>query len=120
MTTNEIENHRAGDEDLRGLRARGRRVHPRPARDDARFVSNLDPIVPWAGEFLGQGQRGPVLPGHRRLSGRDGPPGEPPWSPKTKPVVATGDVSFSVRETGKIGSSSWVYIFKLANGQVQS
>ena len=35
-------------------------------------------------------------------------------------VVATGDVSFSVRETGKIGSSSWVYIFKLANGQVQS
>jgi hypothetical protein len=31
-----------------------------------------------------------------------------------------GDVSFSVRGTGKIGSSSWVYIFTLANGRVQS
>jgi ketosteroid isomerase-like protein len=35
-------------------------------------------------------------------------------------VVATGDVSFHVRESGRAGSSKWVYIFKLANGQVQS
>ena len=35
-------------------------------------------------------------------------------------IVATGDVSFEVRETGKAGSSKWVYIWKLANGQVQS
>ena len=35
-------------------------------------------------------------------------------------VVATGEVSFRVRETGKAGSSSWVYIWQLANGAVQS
>ena len=35
-------------------------------------------------------------------------------------VVATGDVSFNVRETGKAGSSKWVYIWKLANGRVHS
>jgi DNA-directed RNA polymerase specialized sigma24 family protein len=35
-------------------------------------------------------------------------------------VVATGDVTFRVRENGKAGSSKWVYIWKLANGQVQS
>jgi ketosteroid isomerase-like protein len=35
-------------------------------------------------------------------------------------VVAMGDVSFQVRETGKAGSSSWVYIFKLADGRVRS
>jgi ketosteroid isomerase-like protein len=35
-------------------------------------------------------------------------------------VVAMGDVSVHVRETGRAGSSKWVYIWKLANGQVQS
>lgn len=35
-------------------------------------------------------------------------------------VVAAGDDSFLVRETGKAGSSKWVYNFKLAGGQVQS
>ncbi|MGB6059314.1 MAG: nuclear transport factor 2 family protein [Microthrixaceae bacterium] len=35
-------------------------------------------------------------------------------------VVASGDVSFSVRGSGKPGSSKWVYIFKLADGRVQS
>ena len=35
-------------------------------------------------------------------------------------VVATGDVRFRVRETGREGSSSWVYIFKLTDGKVRS
>lgn len=34
--------------------------------------------------------------------------------------MASGDVSFSVRGSGKPGSSKWVYIFKLADGRVQS
>ena len=31
-------------------------------------------------------------------------------------VVALGDVSFSVRSTGEAGNSSWVYIWKLRDG----
>lgn len=33
-------------------------------------------------------------------------------------VVAMGDVSFRVRSTGKPGQSSWVYVWKLRDGQV--
>ena len=35
-------------------------------------------------------------------------------------VVARGGVNFRVRSTGKAGSSEWVYIWKLRNGQVYS
>jgi ketosteroid isomerase-like protein len=35
-------------------------------------------------------------------------------------VVAMGDVTFRVRETGRAGTSSWVYIWKLARGGIQS
>lgn len=87
--------------------------------DDARFVSHLDPIVPWAGEFSGKDN---VARFFQALGGSVDVTDHPVNAvvAQDDTVVAMGDVSFSVRETGKIGSSSWVYIFKLANGQVQS
>lgn len=87
--------------------------------NEARFVSHLDPVVPWAGDFKGKEE---VSRFFQALGGSVEVTGHPVNSIVTQgdTVVAMGDVSFRVRETGKAGSSSWVYIFKLADGRVQS
>ena len=80
--------------------------------DDVRFVSRLDPVVPWAGEFSGKDD----VAGFFQAMGSSVEVGDHPVSAlvaEGDTVVATGDVSFRVRETGKTGSSCWVYIFKL-------
>ena len=87
--------------------------------DDVRFTSHLDPTVPWAGEYSGKDN---VARYFEALGGAveviDHPVNALVAQDNT--VVAMGDVTFRVRETGKAGSSSWVYIWKLANGEVQS
>jgi uncharacterized protein len=87
--------------------------------DDVRFTSHLDPTVPWAGEYSGKDN---VARYFEALGGAveviDHPVNALVAQGNT--VVAMGDVTFRVRETGKAGSSSWVYIWKLANGEVQS
>lgn len=87
--------------------------------DDVRFKSHLDPVVPWAGEFSGKTE---VLRYFQALGGSAEVAGHPVHSllAQGDTVVATGDVTFRVRGTGKEGASSWVYIFKLAEGKVQS
>ena len=87
--------------------------------EDARFVSHLDPIVPWAGEFKGKdGVAGFFQALGSSVEVADHPVADIVADGDT--VVATGEVTFRVRATGKPGSSSWVYIFKLANGRVHS
>jgi ketosteroid isomerase-like protein len=87
--------------------------------DDARFVSHLDSSVPWAGEYSGKDE---VASYFQALGGSVEVADHPVDTlvAQGDTVVATGDVSFRVRETGKAGSSRWVYIFTLADGQVQS
>ena len=87
--------------------------------DDARFVSHLDARVPWAGEYSGTHE---VARYSQALGGSVEVADHPVNAivAQGDTVVAAGGVSFVVRETGKAGSSEWVYIFKLANGQVQS
>ena len=87
--------------------------------DDVRFVSHLDPTVPWAGEYSGKDN---VARFFQALGSSVQVADHPVTAlvAQGDTVVATGDVSFHVRETGKAGSSKWVYIWKLANGQVQS
>ena len=87
--------------------------------DDVRFTSHLDHIVPWAGEYSGKDN---VIQVFQALGGSVEVADHPVTSivAQGDTVVATGDVSFRVRETGKPGSSKWVYIWKLADGQVQS
>ena len=119
MNTNEIENT---ERVTRIFEAFGRGDIPHildQLADDARFVSHLDPIVPWAGEYTGKDN---VARFFQALGGSVDVADHPVHAivAQGDTVVATGDVSFSVRETGKAGSSSWVYIFKLANGQVLS
>ena len=119
MTTNEIENT---DRVERIFEAFGRgdiAYILDQLADDVRFVSHLDPIVPWAGEFAGkdnvarffQALGGSVEVSDHSVNG---------IVAQCDTVVAMGDVSFSVRETGKTAASSWVYIWKLADGQVRS
>jgi len=87
--------------------------------DDARFVSHLDPRVPWAGEYSGKQE---VARYFQALGGSVEVADHPVDTlvAQGDTVIAAGDVSFLVRETGKAGSSKWVYVFKLADGQVQS
>ena len=87
--------------------------------DDVRFESHLDPIVPWAGEFSGKDNVARFF----QALGSSVEVADHPVNAliaQGDTVVAMGDVSFSVRETGKAGSSSWVYIWKLGNGEIQS
>jgi uncharacterized protein len=87
--------------------------------DEVRFVSHLDAIVPWAGEYSGKHDAARFF---QALGGSVEVTDHPVNAivAQGDTVVATGDVSFHVRENGKAGSSKWVYIWKLANGQVQS
>ena len=87
--------------------------------DDVRFVSHLDPIVPWAGDFVGKDN----VARYFQAIGSSVEVTDHPVNAlvaQGDTVVAMGEVGFRVRATGKVGSSSWVYIFKLANGEVQS
>src|SRR5690349_18183087 len=85
--------------------------------DDVRFASHLEPIVPWAGEYSGKQD---VLRVFQALGGSVEVTGHPVDAlvAQGDTVVATGDVSFHVRESGKPGSSRWVYIWKLSNCRV--
>lgn len=87
--------------------------------DDVRFTSHLDASVPWAGEFSGKAN---VASFFQALGGAVEVADHPVTSlvAQGNTVVATGDVSFRVRESGKSGTSAWVYIWKLADGKVQS
>src|SRR5690606_36534250 len=94
--------------------------------DDAKFVSYLDPVVPWSGEFQGKGQ---VLQYFQALGGSVEVSDHP-----VEHVLAQGDdvrgqgdvvsgqgiVSFTVRETGRRGSSTGVYVFTFADDKVRS
>ena len=87
--------------------------------DDVRFVSHLHPNVPWAGEYTGKQDVARFF----QALGSSVEVADHPVNAlvaQGDTVVATGDVSFHVRESGAAGSSKWVYIFKLTNGQVQS
>jgi ketosteroid isomerase-like protein len=87
--------------------------------EDALFVGHLDPIVPWSGEYQGKAQ---ILQYFQRLGGAVEVSGHPIdyVMAQDDTVTAQGSVSFTVRETGKPGSSTWVYVLKLADGKVRS
>src|SRR5207253_864845 len=87
--------------------------------DDVQWVSHLDPIVPWAGDFSGK-QRVPrffenIYSSVEVLS----------FEPQE--FVAQGDVVVSIgtfgcrsNATGKSANTRWVFIWKFANGKVSS
>jgi ketosteroid isomerase-like protein len=87
--------------------------------DDTRFVGHLDASVPWAGVYEGKQE----VARYFQAMGTSVEVGAHPVDTvvaQGDTVIATGDVSFKVRESGKSGSSEWVYIFKLTDGRVRS
>jgi ketosteroid isomerase-like protein len=85
--------------------------------DDVRFQARLDPIVPWSGEYTGKSS---VVNYFQALGGAV-EVGEHPVNQlvaQDDTVVAIGDVNFRVRETGNHGSSSWIYVWKVRDGQI--
>lgn len=87
--------------------------------DDAMFVSHLDPVVPWSGRYQGKSQ---ILQYFQALGGSVEIGDHPVEQVMAQGdvVVGRGGVSFTVRETRKPGSSTWVYVFTFANGKVRS
>jgi len=87
--------------------------------DDVHWVAHLDPSVPWSGDYSGKAN----VPGFfQALGGSVEVTGHPvnQLVAQGDTVVALGDVSFTVRTTGKAGSSSWVYVWGLRDGKVSS
>jgi ketosteroid isomerase-like protein len=119
MTTNEIENTKQVTKIFEAFGRGDVGYILDQLADDIRFVSHLDPIVPWAGEYSGKDD---VARFFQALGSSVEVADHPVTAlvAQGDTVVATGEVSFHVRETGRAGSSKWVYIWKLANGQVQS
>ncbi len=87
--------------------------------DDVQFVAHLDASVPWSGEYSGKDN---VIKFFQAPGGSIDVSDHPVTQlvAQGDTVVALGDVSFAVRSTGKTSSSSWVYIWKLRDGQVYS
>lgn len=85
--------------------------------DDVRFVSHLDPVVPWAGEFTGKAD---VTRYFQALASAVEVENHPVTSLVTEDdtVIARGDVRFRVRATDTPGASSWIYVFTLRDGAV--
>ncbi len=85
--------------------------------DDALFLSHLDPVVPWSGAYQGKGQ---ILQYFQALGGSVEVSDHPVEQviAHGDVVVARGSVRFTVRKTGKAGSSTWVYVFTFAGDKV--
>jgi ketosteroid isomerase-like protein len=87
--------------------------------DDVHWVSRLEPIVPWSGDYSGKAN----VPKFFQALGSDIDVSAHPVHQivaQGDTVVATGDVSFRRRSTGKAGESAWVYIFKVREGRIAS
>jgi len=85
--------------------------------DDVRFVAHLEAAVPWSGDYAGKTN---VVDFFQALGGAVEVTAHPvnELVAHGDTVVAMGDVSFRTRGTGKPGESSWVYVWKLRDGQV--
>jgi ketosteroid isomerase-like protein len=85
--------------------------------DDVHWVAHLDPSVPWSGDYSGKAN---VPPFFEALGGSIDVAGHPvnQLVAQDDTLVALGDVSFSVRSTGRTGDSSWVYVWTLRDGKI--
>ena len=85
--------------------------------DDVMFAARLDGVVPWSGEYAGKSN---VSNFFQALGSAVEVTAHPvnELVAHGDTVVAMGDVSFRVRDTGREGASSWVYVWRLRDGRV--
>ena len=87
--------------------------------DDVRWVTHLDPIVPWSGEYLGKANV-PKFFGAINDSGETTAfsPGE--FIAQGDTVVSVGEFGYKVKATGKSDLGPWVFIWKFRDGKISS
>lgn len=87
--------------------------------DDVRWVSHLEAVVPWSGDFSGKTN----VP--KFFEAIDGSVQTTSFTPRdfiaqADSVVSTGEYGCTVNSTGKTSLTPWVFIWKLRDGKVSS
>jgi ketosteroid isomerase-like protein len=84
-----------------------------------RWVTHLDPIVPWSGEHLGKANV-PKFFGAINDSGETTAfnPGE--FIAQGDTVVSVGEFGYKAKATGKSDLGPWVFIWKFRDGRISS
>jgi ketosteroid isomerase-like protein len=87
--------------------------------DDVRWITHLDPIVPWNGDYSGK-DRVPTF--FAAIFGSvDVEAFEPQeWIAQGDTVVSIGEFAFRARSTGRSARTRWVFIWKFRGSQICS
>ena len=87
--------------------------------DDVRWVTHLEPIVPWSGDFSGKTYV-PRFFDAIATSVQTTAFTPQEFIAQADTVVSTSEYGCTVNATGKISLTPWVFIWKLRNGKVTS
>ena len=87
--------------------------------DDVRWVSHLEPVVPWHGDFSGKNRVPRFFAAiFETVEVQSFTPQE--WIAEGDTVVSIGEFGCRARSTGKTARTRWVFIWKFRNGKVYS
>jgi len=87
--------------------------------DDVRWVSHLEPIVPWGGERSGKANVPSFFQAiNDSVDVESFVPGE--FIAEGDTVVSLGTFGCRVKATGKTANTAWVFIWKVQDGVVTS
>jgi ketosteroid isomerase-like protein len=87
--------------------------------DDVEWISHLDPIVPWSGDFSGKER---VVKFFEAIfHSVDVEAFEPiEWASAENTVISIGEFACRVRATGKRARARWAFLWKFRDGKVCS
>jgi uncharacterized protein len=87
--------------------------------DDVEWVSHLDPVVPWAGDFSGKERVAKFF--ETLFHSVDVEAFEPiEWATTEDTVISVGEFACRVRSTGKRARVRWVFLWKFRDTKVCS
>lgn len=87
--------------------------------DDVAWKSNLDPVVPWSGNYSGKGNVQRFF--DAIATGTEVSAFEPQeWVAEGDTVVTQGRFAGHSRTLGKPFDTRWIFVWKLRDGRVQS
>ena len=87
--------------------------------DDVRWVTHLEPIVPWSGDYSGRTNVPKFFDAiASSVETTSFTPHE--FIAQGETVVSTGEYGCTVNATGKSSLTPWVFIWKLRDGKVAS
>ena len=87
--------------------------------DDVEWVSHLDPVVPWAGDFSGKERVTKFF--EAIFQSVDLEAFEPiEWASNEDTVISLGEFACRVRSNGKRARARWVFLWKFRDRKVYS